>query len=320
MFDVIVVGGGVAAFSAALYASRRGLKTLVIGKDIAGQANFSDAIENFPGIEEVAGFELVSTIRAQGEKHGSEFLQAEVSKLKIAPDSFVVTAYGKQYKAQSLILAYGKTPMDLGVPGENELKGKGVSYCATCDAPLYKNKVVAIAGIGDTAADAGLLCAKFAKKVFILSKTDKLVAHPGLVQALFKKKNVELVSFIQIQALVGETQLSHLELLDLKTGQQKELVVDGLFVELGYVVDSHLVENIVKLDEQEQIVVNSDQSTSVPGIFAAGDATNRPYKQAVISAGEGASAALACFDWLQRKHGGVGLTSDWTKIKRVKKF
>ncbi len=318
MYDLIIIGGGVSAFTAALFASRRGMKTLVIGKDIAGQANFTDSIENFPGIEEVGGFELVSSIKSQAEKFSIEFVEAEVSKIKPANDEFVVTAYENQYKSQSIILAFGKTPRDLAVPGENELKGKGVSYCANCDAPLYKDKVVAIAGIGDVAADAGLLCSKYAKHVWMLSKTDRIVAHPALTKALFKKKNVELLPFIQIQQLIGENYLEKMQLLDLKSGQQKELVIDGLLVELGYVVDSHFLQNIVKLDEQEQIIVGIDQSTSVPGIFACGDATNRLYKQAVISAGDGASAALACYDWLMRKKGGVGLTSDWNKIKRLK--
>lgn len=319
MFDVIIIGGGIAGFTAALFTARRGLKTLVIGRDIAGQANFSDIIENFPGLEEVGGFELVSTVKLQAEKYGTQFLNAQVSKIKSGDAGFVVTAYGKQYKSESLILAYGKTPMDLAVAGENELKGKGVSYCATCDAPFYKNKIVAVAGIGDIAADAGLLLSKFAKKVYILSKTDKFVVHPALNKALFKKPNVEFLSFVQIKQILGDNRLSGIELLHLKTNKVSELALDGLFVELGYVVDSQFLGNIVKLDEQEQVIVDHNQATSVPGIFAAGDATNSSYKQAVISAGEAAKAALACFDWLQHRRGGVGLTSDWNKIKRVRK-
>src|SRR6266508_6409120 len=134
MFDTIIVGGGVAAFTSALFLGRRGLKVLVIGKDIGGQANFTDAIENFPGREQVGGLELVSAIRQQAEKWGAQYQQAEVSKIKQVADGFVIQAYGQQYKAKTVILAFGKSPRDLGVPGEEELKGKGVSYCATCDA------------------------------------------------------------------------------------------------------------------------------------------------------------------------------------------
>ena len=325
MYDVIIVGGGVAAFTAAIYTARRGLKVLVLGKDVGGQANYTDLIENYPGVLEIGGFQLVNTIRSQAEKFGAEFIEAEVTKISArggsafgGKNSFIITAYGKQYKAHGLILAYGKNPQDLAVPGENELKGKGVSYCVTCDAPLYKNKVVAVAGIGNIAADAGVLCARYAKKVYILSKTDKLIGHPELVKALFRKPNVELVGYIQIQEILGDDRVSGLRLLDLKTGTEKKLAIHGLFVELGYVVDSHLVQNIVKLDQMGQIVVDANQATSVPGIFAAGDATNRTYKQASISAGEGATAALACFDWLQHQKGLSGLTSDWTEIKRVK--
>ena len=318
MYDVIIIGAGVAGFTAGIFASRRGLKCLIIGKDVAGQANATDTIQNYPGLAETGGLELVNLIRTQAESFGAEFVQAEVSKLKSTADSFVLTAYNQQYKSPAVILAYGKTPRDLKVAGEAELKGKGVSYCASCDAPLYKNKIVAILGIGDGAADAGLLCAKYASKVYILSKTEKFLANAWLTKALFKKKNVELVPFVEIQQILGETKVLGMQLRDLKTGKTTKLLMDGIFVELGYVVDSKIFENVVKLDQQGQVIVNHDQSTSCPGIFACGDATNRPYKQAVISAGQGAAAALACFDWLQRQSGKAGLTSDWTEIKKVK--
>jgi thioredoxin reductase (NADPH) len=318
MYDVIIIGGGVAAFTAALFTGRRGLKILVIGKDIGGQANYTDQIENFPGIEQTGGYELVSRIKAQAEKWGTEFLNAEVSRVKAVENGFVTTAHGQQYKSQTIILAFGKTPMDLGVPGESELKGKGVSYCSNCDVPLFKNKVVTVAGIGNTALDTILFASKYAKKVYALSKSDKLVGHPALVKAVGKKKNVELIPFVQIQTIVGEKKVEKLQLLDLQNGEKKELVTEGIFVELGYIVKSDFIQDLVQLDEQGQILVEADQATSIPGVFACGDATNRIYKQAVISAGEAATAALSCYDYLAGLKGGQGLTSDWTEIKRVK--
>lgn len=318
MFDTIIIGGGVAAFTSALFLGRRGMKVLVIGKDIGGQANFTDAIENFPGIEQVGGFELVSSIRRQAEKWGVEYREAEANRLKQVPDGFVVQAYGQQYKAKTVILAFGKSPRDLGVVGEEELKGKGVSYCATCDAPLYKGKVVAVAGIGDVGLDAILLCSKFAKKVYALSKSDKLIGHPALLKAISKKENVELLPFIEIQEIVGTANLEKLKMRDLKTGKSLELLLQGLFVELGYIVNADFVKDLVQLDEQSQIIVNMDQSTSAAGVFACGDATNQVYKQAVISAGQAATAALSCYDYLAGLSGRSGLTSDWTQIKRVK--
>jgi thioredoxin reductase (NADPH) len=318
MYDVIIIGGGVAAFSASLFCSRRGLSVLVMGKDIGGQANNTDTIENYPGIPEIGGYELVSSIKSQAEKWGSKFLNAEVSKIKKTESGFVVTAYNQQYKAKAVILAFGKTPRDLGVPGEEDFKGRGVSYCATCDAPLYKDKIVAVAGVGDVGLDAILLLGKYATKVYALSKSDKLLGHPALLKAIFKKSNVEMVTFIQIQEITGSKHIEKLKLLDLNTGKQKELHINGLFVELGYIVAADFVKDLVQLDSQGQVVAGKDQSTSTPGVFACGDCCDSLYKQAAISAGEGATAALACYDYLATLQGNHGLTSDWTQIKRVK--
>lgn len=318
MNDVIIVGGGVAAYSAALFAARRGLKVLILAKDIGGQANFTDLIENYPGVVATGGYDLVQSIKTQAENFGVETVLAEVSKVKKVESGFVVTAYGHQYKSKSIILAFGKTPRDLNVPGEEDFKGRGVTYCANCDAPLYKGKDVVVAGIGDTNLDAILLLSKFAHKVYALSKTDKLAGHPGLVKAVGKKKNVELMPFVQILEVVGKEHIESLNLLNLQTNQKSILKIDGLFVELGYVVSSGFLLGVVELDSDGQIIIGLDQSTSVPGIFAAGDATNRPYKQAVISAGEGATAALGVFDWLAKQEGNEGLTSDWTQIKKIK--
>ncbi len=317
MTDVLIIGGGIAAYSSALFAARRGLEVSVLAKDIGGQANSTDVIENFPGIALTGGYELVSKIKKQAEGWGVKTEIAEASKLKTAPDGFVVQAYGKQYKSKTVILAFGKSPMDLNVPGEHELKGRGVSYCATCDAPLFKGRTVIVAGYGDIGLEAALICAKFAKKVYTLSKTDKLIGHPALVKKVLKHKKIELVPHTQIQEVCGEKYLQHLKCHNLLTGQQVKYETEGLFVEIGYMVNSKWLEGFCELDELGQVVIDANQETSVPGVFAAGDVTNRPYKQAVISAGEGAAAALAAHDHIMKQRGGAGMTSDWTQIKKI---
>jgi thioredoxin reductase (NADPH) len=318
MHDLLIVGGGVAAFSSALFAARRGMKVIVLAKDIGGQANSTDVIENFPGITTTGGYELVSKIRKQAEAWGVEVEITEVLKLKQVEGGFVAMGTTKQYKSRTVILAFGKAPMDLGVAGEYELKGRGVSYCATCDAPLYRGRTVIVAGYGDFGLEAALLAAKYAKKVYTLSKTDKLIGHPALVKKVLNSKKIELVPFVQIQEICGDGHVEHLKCLDLKSGQQRKIPCDGLFVEIGYVVNSKWLEGFVQMDEQGQVQVGPDQSTSVAGVFAAGDVTDRPYKQAVISAGEAASAALAAHDFIMREKGSHGLTSDWTEIRKVK--
>jgi len=318
MYDLVIVGGGMAAYSAALYAGRRGMKTVVLAKDIGGQANSTDLIENYPGISATGGHELVQKVRKQAEGWGIETDITEALKLKATAGGFVVQGLTKQYKSQAVILAFGKSPMDLGVTGEAELKGRGISYCATCDAPLYKGKTVVVAGYGDFGLDAALLAARFAKKVYTLSKTDKLVGHPVLAKKVLKHKKIELVPRVQIQEACGEGQLSYLKLQKLDTGERLKLYCDAMLVEIGYMVNSAWLKGVVELDGMGQIVTGPDQATSLAGVFAAGDLTDRPYKQAVISAGEGASAALSAFDYMMKGRGGSGLTSDWTEIRKVK--
>ena len=318
MYDIIIVGGGVAAYSAALFAARRGLKVLVVAKDIGGQANYTDVIENFPGITTTGGYDLVAKIRKQAEAWGVQTEINEIQKLKTAPGGFVSQGFGKQYKSQAVILAFGKTPMDLNVAGEQDFKAKGVSYCATCDMPLYKGKTVIIAGYGDMGLEAALLATKYAKKIYTLSKTDKLIGHPLLLKKVHKSRKIELVPDIQIQEICGTASFEYIKCLNLKTGKHMKLSANGLFVEIGYVVNSAWLKDVVELDDQGEIVIDGNQATSMPGVFAAGDVTNRPYKQAVISAGEGAAAALAAHDMILKKRGGGGMSSDWTEIKKVK--
>jgi thioredoxin reductase (NADPH) len=319
MYDIIIVGGGVAAFSAALYAGRQGYKTLILTKDIGGQANYTDLIENYPGITKIGGFDLVQKIKVQAENYEVETIQAEVSKIKSANDEFVVTAYGKQYKSSAVILASGKTPQDLGVLGEEELKGKGVSYCALCDMPLYKKKIVTVVGVGNLNLEAALLGAKFAKKVYILSKTDKLSGHPALLKAVKNHKKIELISYTKVLEIIGLDKVEAIRLQDLNTKKETTLTIDGVFIELGYIVKSDYLTGLLQLNREGQIIITPDQSTSTPGIFACGDATDRVHNQAVISAGDGAAAALSAHEYLLKQQGEQSAGSDWTEVKNIKR-
>jgi thioredoxin reductase (NADPH) len=246
----------------------------------------------------VGGYELVSKIRRQAETWGIDLEVAEASRLKSAPDGFVVQAYGRQYKGRAVILAFGKTPRDLDVPGEPEFKGRGVSYCATCDAPLFKGRAVAVAGYGDFGLEAALVCAKYAKKVYTLSKTDKLIGHPGLAKKVLRHKKIELVPYVQIQEIAGLERVSALRCLNIRTNELLKLPVDGLFVEIGYVVDSGWLADFIDLDEQGQIVIGPDQSTSVPGVFAAGDVRAGAAKRVAGAVGDGALVVRFAHDVL----------------------
>ncbi|MGE5297860.1 MAG: NAD(P)/FAD-dependent oxidoreductase [Acidobacteriaceae bacterium] len=318
MFDTIIIGGGIAGFTAALFAARRGLSVLVIAKDIGGQANSTDLIENFPGIGQTSGFGLVATIRKQAEKFGINLVIAEATKIKKISGGFVVTAFGSQYKSQTLILCLGKTPKDMGVSGEEFYKGRGISYCVDCDGPLFKKKQVAVVGAGEYVLDSTLTLSKFCRNVFCLIPSEKLFGHPALIKAVQNRKNVSVMSYSQVLSIQGAEKVEGLEYLNL-ANEKQILKIDGIFVELGYSIKPELYQELLETDELGQIVTGSGQSTSVSGIFAAGDITDSPYKQAVISSGQAASAALSAFDYLMRQKGATGLSSDWTQIKILKK-
>ncbi len=295
MYDVVIIGGGPAGLSAGMYTARRGLKTAVISLDIGGQITKTSEIENYPGLGLITGADLAKKIFDQSKNFGVEFVFGEAKSIEKKDDLFIVQTSTKEVHGKTLILALGKKPRELGVPGEEKLKGHGVSYCATCDAPFFKGKVLSIVGDGNSAVSAAITAAAFAKQVNILSKREVFKAEEALMDKLSALKNVEIIDNVQVAEIVGE---SKVESIKLNNGKQIES--DGILIEIGYVVDRKLFENIVKIDEKGQIVCDSAQTTSVPGLFAAGDVTNSPYKQIVIAAGEGAKAALSCFSYLQK--------------------
>ncbi len=312
MHDVIVVGGASAGLAAALYTSRQGLKTLVITKDIGGQALLTDRIENYPAFEQIGGLDLMTKFEAQAKLYGTEFAYDEVTKIVgEEPTCFLVKTYSAEYRACAVILAFGKTPRDLGVPGEQELKGKGVSYCAVCDGPFFKDKTVAVFGAGDTALDAAVYLKNLASKLYVIHRTDKMVADEDTLNILRGSPKVEFVGNSRIKAVKGAGKLASIAIEDVNTKNERELAADGLFVEMGYTAKTDFVKDLVQLNGMKEIVIDKMGQTSHPGIFAAGDITDTPYKQAIISAGQGAVAALSAYNYLQRLRGKPAVKADW---------
>jgi thioredoxin reductase (NADPH) len=324
-YDILVVGGASAGLTAAMYASRQGLKTLVITKDIGGQALLTNDIENYPPFEHIGGFELMQRFEQQARNFGAEFAYEEVLSITEHKEDggggFIVKTNNNdnEYFGRALILAFGKTPRDLNVKGEKELKGRGVSYCAVCDGPFFKNKKVAIVGPGDPALEAALYLKGLASQLYIIHRTDKPVGSEESIELLQNKdsnnnNNDKKISFISnsiVKAINGNSKVESLTLYDSKTKSESKLDVDGIFVEMGYVARTDIVKDLVKLNGSKEIIVDKYCATSTKGIFAAGDVTDVPYKQAIISAGQGAIAALSAYNYLQRLKGKPPIRADW---------
>jgi thioredoxin reductase (NADPH) len=318
-YDVIIIGGGPAGLTAGIYAARRNLKTLIITMMVGGQVLLSEKICNYPGFLSVSGMNFIKKVQKQAERAGAEIILDEVKEILPQGKEYLVKTPTKEFLAKAVILAFGKKPRKLNVPGEEKFIGKGVSYCATCDAPLYKDKIVAVVGGGNSALDAALLLSKYAKKVYLIHRRDEFRGFESFVDEVKKKKNVEFLLSSVVVEIKGENLVKSILVKNLKTEEMKEIDVDGIFIEIGYDVDPSLVKDLVKLDEHNQIVVNQkcqtfypDRDEIRPGIFAAGDATDNIFKQIVVAAGEGAKAALAAYNYI---HGveDYQIVGDWAK-------
>jgi len=318
-YDVIIVGGGPAGLTAGIYAARRNLKTLIVSMSIGGQAVLPEKICNYPGFLSISGINFIKRVQKQAEKAGAQIILGEVKEILPSDKKYLIKTQTKEFLAKAVILAFGKKQRKLNVPGEEKFVGKGVSYCATCDAPLYKNKIVAVVGGGNSALDAALLLSKYAKKVYLIHRRDEFRGFESFVDEVKKKKNVEFLLSSIIVEIKGENVVKSILVKNLKNEEIKEIFVDGVFIEIGYEVDPTLVKNLVKLDEHNQIVVNQkfqtfypDKDEVRPGIFAAGDVTSNIFKQIVVAAGEGAKAALAAYNYI---HGieDYQIVGDWKK-------
>lgn len=306
-YDIVIVGGGPAGLTAGMYASRRAMRTLILTKDVGGQAATTSEIENYPGIDFIDGFQLMQQFKDQAEKHGAEILPIEATALKTIEGGFEVHTPQDIVTARVVVLAFGLTPRDLGVPGESRLKGRGVSYCVTCDGPLYRGKRVAVVGGGNAALEAAEFLSKIASEVHLIHARpamhgakvllDKVMAGEKIVKHLGHKP-VEIIGDDRVTGIKVENP------------EPKVIDVDGVFVEIGHIAKTDWLRGVIELDARGQIVADKHCRTSVAGIFAAGDIADIDYKQVVISAGEGAKAALEAYKYLAQGEGKT-IVPDW---------
>ncbi len=296
-YDIIVVGAGAAGLTSAIYSSRRKLSTLVIGKEVGGQAATTLSIENYPGIESTTGPDLMNQFAKQAKRFGAEIITGEILSVSKNDTGFLVRTTTDSYQTKAVILAFGSQHRHLDVPGEKEFLNKGVVYCATCDAPFFEGKPVAIVGGGNGALYAATVLLPLASKIYIIHRGETQKAEAWLVDKVRKEPKVEIITQANVKEILGNT---FLEKIKIETPEgERELPVEGIFISIGHTVDSAFLNGLIDLDSRGQIIVDQFGRTSVAGIFAAGDATTVPYKQMVIAAGEGAKAALSAYDYIQ---------------------
>ena len=301
MYDVIIVGGGAAGMTAAIYTGRKALKTALITIEIGGQTSQAMHMENYPGFKG-EGIDLMEKFRAQVMEFGAQIIPGKVNKISKIKGGFEVALTDNQkYQSKSLILAYGKVPRSLEIEGEKKYIGKGLHVCAVCDAPMYANKVTAIIGGGNSALDSAIYLSKIAKKVYLIHRRDEFRGDELLVERVKELDNVEIVLSHIPKEIVGEEHVEKLILENVKDNSERELEVDGIFSEIGFKIDVSFVKDLVDINDKQEIKIDRKGRTSHEGIFAAGDVTDIHYKQTIVSAGEGAKAALSAYEFLQGK-------------------
>jgi NADH-dependent peroxiredoxin subunit F len=300
-YDLIIVGAGPAGMTAAVYAARKKLKTLLVSVDIGGQTNWTNDIENYMGYQLIEGPELIDKFESQVRKFPID-VKTEMgikSVNRIEAGFELQTASGETFQGKTAIIASGKRPRPLNVPGEERLRGRGVTYCSTCDGPLFEGMNVAVIGGGNSALEAVLDMVKVAARVYMVSLTP-LTGDQILMDRVRGSSTVTIFTEHETREVLGDTGVSAVRIRDLKGGEERTLDVRGVFVEIGLMPNSDFAKDLVTLNQAGEIVVSCAGETGVPGLFAAGDVTNVPEKQIVVAAGEGAKAALQAYRYLQR--------------------
>ncbi len=320
LYDLIVIGGGPAGMTAALYARRYDLKVLVLYEKLGGHTADAHNVENYPGIFSISGMNLAAKFKEHAEKFKAEIKQEKVERIEKATHDFHVTTYHSMYTGKTLLIATGTETKRLEIKGEKEFSGKGISFCATCDGPFFKKKTVAVVGGGDSAVSAALYLSDIAKKVYLIHRREEFRAEPLQVKQLRKTKNIECVLSSVIQEIKGAKLVSSAIISDVNNSKTKEIALDGVFIKIGAMPTSVLVQDVgVKFDDSGFIVVDCAQATTIPGVYAAGDITtgSNKFMQIVTAAAEGAVAASSIYRYVRQHEKGEKNNHDaqWAKEK-----
>ncbi len=303
--DIAIIGGGPAGLTAGLYGARATLETVVLEKQApGGQILLTDLIENYPGFPGgINPEELSRRMKAQVEEFGGKVIIDEVDGIEKHEDFWKVNGWEDEYVAKAIIIATGSEPKKLGVPGEREFTGKGVSYCATCDGPFFKGQPMAVVGGGDSAVSEAIYLTKYASKVYLIHRRDKLRAEGIWQKRAFENPKIEFVWDTVVKEIRGEKKVKELLLENVKTGKMSTLPVEAIFIFIGMNPNVELVKDIVELAPSGRIKVNMKMETSAPGIFAAGDVIDIAYEQVSVAVGTGAIAAMSATEYINRNFG-----------------
>jgi len=301
LYEVIIIGSGPAGLTAAIYACRAKLKTLVVaGLNYGGQLMLTKEVENFPGFPEpILGPELTDKMRKQAEHFGAQFIFQDATGVDFSSKPFKVIVGSQVFEAKSVIIATGASAKWLGLESEAKFRGKGVSSCATCDAPFFGDKKVVVVGGGDTAADDALTLAKFAKEVTLIHRRNELRATRILQERVFDNEKISFVWDSVVEDILGKDKVKGVRIRDVKTGAESEIETDGVFIAIGHKPNTDIFKGQIELDSNGYIVTKDETKTSIGGVFAAGDVQDPHYRQAITAAGSGCKAALDAEKYLQ---------------------
>ncbi len=295
IYDIIIIGGGPAGLTAGLYSTRARLKTLLIESyTVPSQAVVTASIENYPGFPEgIGGFELIDRFKKQAENFGLEFSVGNVQSIAKDINGWQLAVEDKMYNCGALIIASGARPKELGVNGEAKFRGRGVSYCATCDGALFRNKDIVVVGGGDTAVEEALFLTRFGRKITLIHRRDKLRATKILQERVLSHEKIDFVWSSQVVEILGNENVEAVKIQNIKTQKYSELPCDGVFIFVGLIPNTDFLKRIIELDEAGYIMTDDNMKTSSDGIFACGDCRKKPLRQVITACGDGATAAFS---------------------------